>query len=71
MRAAAVAKSKVLSSGQQSSQQLLRSLSANELVFGVVGPVGAGTSEIAQALSRLLEQREYKTTIIKGPRPNY
>lgn len=34
-----------------SSKLTLKNLEANELVFGVVGPAGSGTSEVANALS--------------------
>lgn len=33
------------------SKLTLKNLEANELVFGVVGPAGSGTSEVANALS--------------------
>ena len=48
------------------AQTLLRTLAANELVFGVVGPAGAGISEIAGALLELLQQRHFNTTILKA-----
>jgi hypothetical protein len=35
-------------------QSAVTDLMANELVFAVVGPVGSGTSEIAEALEGLL-----------------
>lgn len=48
------------------AQTLLRSLAANELVIGVVGPAGAGISEIAGALFALLQLRNFTTTILKA-----
>lgn len=41
------------------AQTVVRDLAANELVFGIVGPVGSGTSEVASALEKLLAQRAY------------
>ena len=38
-------------SGDALFQATVRDLAANELVFAVVGPVGSGTSEIAEALN--------------------
>lgn len=50
----------------KNAQSILREYVSNELVFGVVGPVGSGTSEIAKALKQLLEQKQYTATIIKA-----
>ncbi len=50
----------------KSSQAIVRTLSANEFIFGVVGPVGAGTSEIAEALKALMEARGFETTVLKA-----
>lgn len=46
----------------------LRELNANELVFAVVGPIGSGTSEIANNLKALLSNDNYdmETHIIKA-----
>lgn len=41
------------------ADQILRDLSANELVFAVVGPIGSGTSWVAEALSNLLSSDAY------------
>ena len=41
----------------------LRELSANELVFAVVGPVGSGTSWVAKALSGLLVNTAYSMDV--------
>ncbi|MFZ6710135.1 anti-phage dCTP deaminase [Undibacterium sp. TC9W] len=41
------------------ADKTLRELSANELVFAVVGPVGSGTSFVANALSSLLSNQVY------------
>ncbi len=63
---AASAAAAVTSGQNKSSQAIVRTLSANEFVFGVVGPVGAGTSEIAEALKALMERRGFETTILKA-----
>jgi deoxycytidylate deaminase/dephospho-CoA kinase len=47
-------------------QDAINELAANELVFAVVGPVGSGTSEIAEALEVLLAKSGYDATIIKA-----
>jgi len=36
------------------AQDVVKELAANELIFGVVGPVGSGTSEVAEALSKFI-----------------
>lgn len=41
----------------------LRTLSANEFVFAVVGPVGSGTSSVAEALSALLRNPTYSMDV--------
>ena len=40
-------------------QAAVNELTANEMIFAVVGPVGSGTSEIAEALESLLSQPSY------------
>lgn len=40
-------------------QAAVSELAANEMIFAVVGPVGSGTSEIAEALESLLGQPRY------------
>lgn len=47
-------------------QSAVCGLSANELVFAVVGPVGSGTSEIADALGGLLKDAGYDATVLKA-----
>ncbi|WP_119422953.1 anti-phage dCTP deaminase [Desertibaculum subflavum] len=47
-------------------QSAVRDLAANEFVFAVVGPVGSGTSEIAEALEGLLNESGYDATILKA-----
>lgn len=47
-------------------QGAVSEFAANELVFGVVGPVGSGTSEIAQALESLLQKAGYDATVLKA-----
>lgn len=48
------------------SRAHVRELVSNEMIFAVVGPVGSGTSEIAQALKELLEQKGYETRVLKA-----
>lgn len=50
------------------ANDLVNDLVTNELVFGVVGAVGSGTSEIASALSDFLEESGYDVHIIKARR---
>jgi len=47
-------------------QAAMSDLAANELIFAVVGPVGSGTSEIAEALENLLVKSGYDSTILKA-----
>ena len=49
-------------------QTAVSELAANEMIFAVVGPVGSGTSEIAEALESLLAQPRYgyDTKILKA-----
>ncbi|MBF0332279.1 MAG: hypothetical protein HQL40_01365 [Alphaproteobacteria bacterium] len=44
------------------AQSDVRDLAANELIFGMVGPVGSGASEVAEALETLLKGRGYDVT---------
>ena len=53
-------------SDQAPFQSAVTDLMANELVFAVVGPVGSGTSEIAEALEGLLNDSGYDATILKA-----
>lgn len=55
-------------SDNRDATQIVGDLITNELVFGVVGPVGSGTSEIASALEEFLEQSGYEVHIIKARR---
>lgn len=48
------------------SQVLVQRLVANEIVFAVVGPVGSGTSEIAEALEIFLKDKGFQTKILKA-----
>ena len=52
--------------GKAPYQSAVSDLAANELVFAVVGPVGSGTTEIAQSLRELLESLGYDATILKA-----
>ncbi len=47
-------------------QSAVKDLAANELIFAVVGPVGSGTSEIAEALEELLRESGYDATVLKA-----
>ena len=47
-------------------QAAVTDLLANELVFAVVGPVGSGTSEIAEALEGLLNDFGYDAVVLKA-----
>lgn len=49
-----------------SSREVLEDLAANELIFAVVGPVGSGTSEIAEKLKEMLLGRGYESSILKA-----
>ncbi len=52
--------------GKAPFQAAVTDLAANELVFAVVGPVGSGTTEIAEALQELLEDSGYDAIILKA-----
>ena len=56
----------IVSSGKAPSRMVLDRLAANELIFAVVGPVGSGTSEIAETLETLLLSKDYDATILKA-----
>ena len=58
--------SATVSSGEAPSRAVLDGLAANELIFAVVGPVGSGTSEIAETLDTLLRSKDYEATILKA-----
>jgi deoxycytidylate deaminase len=47
----------------KAADKILRDLSANELVFAVVGPVGSGTSWISTALEALLRNEAYRADV--------
>lgn len=49
---------------KDNAQEVVQNLSANELVFAVVGPAGCGTSEIADALKELLLNKRYAVETI-------
>lgn len=55
-------------SERRDATKIVSDLITNELVFGVVGPVGSGTSEIASALQDFLEQSGYEVHVIKARR---
>lgn len=48
------------------ARELVRELVSREIVFGVVGPVGSGTSEIAEALEKFLSDAGYDAKILKA-----
>jgi pantothenate kinase-related protein Tda10 len=45
---------------------LVSRLVSRELVFGVVGPVGSGTSEVAEALESFLDKAGYVAVTLKA-----
>lgn len=45
---------------------IVRGLISTEMVFGVVGPVGSGTSEVAEALEEFLDRAGYEAKILKA-----
>ncbi len=47
----------------KAADKRLRDLSANELIFAVVGPVGSGTSWISTALAGLLSNEAYRADV--------
>lgn len=60
-------KQKISSSpGRSLYQNAVTDFAAKELVFAVVGPVGSGTSEIAEALEGLLNKSGYDATVLKA-----
>jgi deoxycytidylate deaminase len=48
------------------SREMIRGLVANEMIFGVVGPVGSGTTKIAEVLKEFLDGQSYQTKIVKA-----
>jgi deoxycytidylate deaminase len=48
------------------ANELVRQLVSREIVFGVVGPVGSGTSEVAEALHRFLGDSGYDAAVFKA-----
>ena len=48
------------------AHEIVQKLVSREYVFGVVGPVGSGTSEVAETLERYLEAAEYDVVILKA-----
>lgn len=48
------------------SRAVVQALAANELVFAVVGPVGSGTTTVAESLEALLTARGYRAKILKA-----
>lgn len=52
--------------GEAPSRKVLDGLTANELIFAVVGPVGSGTSEIAGTLDELLRGSDYDTNVLRA-----
>lgn len=51
---------------RKNSTALMREYVANELIFAVVGPLGSGTSEVAEALREFLKKQGYRTEILKA-----
>lgn len=48
------------------ASDLIKQLASHEIVFGVVGPVGSGTSEVAEALNDFLGKHGYDSNIFKA-----
>lgn len=48
------------------ASELVRQLVSREIVFGVVGPVGSGTSEVAEALDSFLRENGYDSAVYKA-----
>lgn len=63
---ATVVKAAANDSKARDARELVRELVSREIVFGVVGPVGSGTSEIAQALDHFLNSSGYDSKILKA-----
>jgi deoxycytidylate deaminase len=51
---------------EQGSQKLVRAQASRELVFGVVGHVGAGASEIAAHLQDILSRRGFEVCVVNA-----
>src|SRR5678816_1598582 len=51
---------------RRDARELVRELVSREIVFGVVGAVGSGTSEVAEALKKFLGDVGYDAEIIKA-----
>ncbi len=56
----------LLSGSKAPFQSAVSELASNELVFAVVGPVGSGTSEIAEALEAELTRLQYDSSVLKA-----
>lgn len=52
--------------GSRDSRGLLLEHASGELVFGVVGHVGSGNSEVARTLKKLLEDDDYEVEHLKA-----
>jgi ABC-type uncharacterized transport system ATPase subunit len=48
------------------ARDLVRRLVSKEIIFGVVGPVGSGTSEVADALYDFLAKEKYNPIVLKA-----
>lgn len=51
---------------RRDARELVSELVSREIVFGVVGAVGSGTSEVAEALKQFLDDAGYVAEIIKA-----
>ncbi|WP_162233739.1 anti-phage dCTP deaminase [Sphingomonas sp. Leaf17] len=49
-----------------SATEIVKQLASHEMIFGVVGPVGSGTSEVAEALHKFLKDNGYDANIYKA-----
>ncbi|WP_380785051.1 hypothetical protein [Sphingomonas sp. R86521] len=48
------------------AHEIVRKLVSREFIFGVVGPVGSGTSEVAETLENFLSNASYDVVILKA-----
>jgi deoxycytidylate deaminase len=50
----------------KSARDVVRDHASQELIFGVVGPIGSGTSEVAESLLTILSGKGYEAAILKA-----
>ena len=52
--------------GAQNSQKVIAESVANEIIFGIVGHVGSGTTTVAETLKNILEFKGLRQAQIPG-----